>query len=459
LETIVGDRAGSYGAAVADWAERVLEVQLMPWQRHVLDAQLSYDAAGVWCNRMSLVSVARQNGKTVALKALVGWYLTEYAVTVGRPVTVLTTAHKLDLAVALFQELAPIMEARYDAEVKWSYGRNQLVIGDHKWIVRAATPSAGHGQSCDLIVADELWDISSEALDVGLLPTQRAKPNPLCSMWSTAGTEASTAMLRWREQGIKAIDDQRSGALYFAEYSPPPQLDPMSEDAWAYANPALGYTIQPRTLQLEAEAPNRAGFLRSSVNLWVQTDLAWLRPGLWHDLKTDDLTPAGGVIACETSLDDGRYVAIRAVPNGQHVQVTVEFTAETQAAFWQQLEQSCQRNPASKIALSPTLDAQCPPALNHRKVVVGFSEIVRYTQLVRNMILEGRVRHTGEQQLAEHVGRAVAVRTQGSLAISSQRSPGPIEMARCMVWAVALVSRPGWNVSRPAIATSLRRPA
>ena len=167
METIVGDRAGSHGAAVADWAERVLEVQLMPWQRHVLDAQLSYDAAGVWCNRMSLVSVARQNGKTVALKALVGWYLTEYAVTIGRPVTVLTTAHKLDLAVALFQELAPIMEARYDAEVKWSYGRNQLVIGDHKWIVRAATPSAGHGQSCDLIVADELWDISSEALDVG----------------------------------------------------------------------------------------------------------------------------------------------------------------------------------------------------------------------------------------------------------------------------------------------------
>jgi hypothetical protein len=44
--------------------------------------------------------------------------------------------------------------------------------------------------------------------------------------------------------------------------------------------------------------------------------------------------------------------------------------------------------------------------------------------------------------LAEHIQRAVAVRSQGSVALSSQRSPGPIELARLAVWAVALASRP-----------------
>ena len=58
------------------------------------------------------------------------------------------------------------------------------------------------------------------------------------------------------------------------------------------------------------------------------------------------------------------------------------------------------------------------------------------------MIEEKTLRHTGEQMLAEHVQRAVAVRSQGSMALSSQRSPGPIELARCMVWAAALAARP-----------------
>jgi hypothetical protein len=42
--------------------------------------------------------------------------------------------------------------------------------------------------------------------------------------------------------------------------------------------------------------------------------------------------------------------------------------------------------------------------------------------------------------LAEHVNRAVLVKAENSIVISSQRSPGPIEAARCMVIAAALVS-------------------
>jgi hypothetical protein len=58
------------------------------------------------------------------------------------------------------------------------------------------------------------------------------------------------------------------------------------------------------------------------------------------------------------------------------------------------------------------------------------------------MIHEKLLWHTGENMLAEHVQRAVAVRSQNSIALSSQRSPGPIELARCLVWSAALASRP-----------------
>jgi hypothetical protein len=95
-----------------------------------------------------------------------------------------------------------------------SYGRNAVTMADgSKWFVRAANHSVGHGMSCDLIVADEMWDISREVIDGGLLPAQRAKQSPLLSLWSTAGTEASTAMLKWREQGLRAIDTGQTSSV------------------------------------------------------------------------------------------------------------------------------------------------------------------------------------------------------------------------------------------------------
>ena len=66
------------------------------------------------------------------------------------------------------------------------------------------------------------------------------------------------------------------------------------------------------------------------------------------------------------------------------------------------------------------------------------------------MIADGRLVHTGEAMLAEHVNRAVIVRTQGSVAVSSQKSPGPIELCRTMIWAAALSARPKTS-GKPAL--------
>jgi phage terminase large subunit-like protein len=455
IETIITDAAGSYGPEVADWAERILGVELMPWQRHVLNGQLAVDAQGQFINHVSLVSVARQNGKTVALKALLGWWLTQHATQVG-PQTILTTAHRLDLATALFQDLAPIIEAKFGVKAVWAYGRNSIKVGDSRWHVKAARPSSGHGMSVDLIIADEVFGIDSETLDIGLLPTQRARPNPLCSMWSTAGTEDSIAMLRWREQGIRAIDSgEVTNSVYLAEYSPPPELDPMSEAAWEYANPALGHTLDIRTVQAESKGPNRAGFLRSSVNLWVQSELSWLQPGKWESLRTELPPLPGGVLAVEVSLDDGRYVAVRVNANtAGTLTATVAFMCETVTQVWDNIRAQLLSNSGLQVAITPTLDTNCPSDLQRRRVLVGYQEIGRYTSMVKNLINEGRVAHTGETMLAEHVGRAVAVKTPGAIALSSQKSSGPIELARCLVWAVGMMSKPRPMINRPMIASS-----
>jgi hypothetical protein len=79
--------------------------------------------------------------------------------------------------------------------------------------------------------------------------------------------------------------------------------------------------------------------------------------------------------------------------------------------------------------------------------------LAKFTSTVRGMIAAGTVAHHGEATLTEHVARAVASRSEGGLALSTARSPGPIELARCLVWSVALASRPTWR-QRPAIGVS-----
>jgi len=433
----VESRANEIGAL----AKSALGVELMPWQLRALHGMTALKADGKFLHRSGLVSTARQNGKTTALSAAVLWMLTTEAQRRG-PVTVLTTAHRLDVAVELFHRLAEILEVQYGAVAKRAYGRNEVLMPDgSRWLIKAATGSVGHGLSCDFVIADEIWDIPGEAMDQGLVPTMRARPNPLLMMWSTAGTEGSHVFRRYREQGLRQIDQGETGRFYFAEWSPPPDLDPMTPAAWEYANPALGTTLELETLQAEAESPDRASFMRAAVNLWIASDRSWIPPGTWPSLEYGGDLPPGGVVAVESSIDDSAYFGVRcvALPSGATV-ATVAFHVDTTAEMVEAVE-GLAAGTTTKFAVSPSIDLHFPRWLDNRKVVVGYGELLKWTHPIRQMILEGRLLHTGEVMLAEHVQRAVAVRSQNSFALSSQRSPGPIELARCMVWAAALASR------------------
>jgi phage terminase large subunit-like protein len=135
--------------------------------------------------------VARQNGKTTVIQALILFWLIEMPKIRGQRQTVVSLSHRLDLACMLFEEIAPILEKRCGAKVIMSYGRYQATMPDgSKWYVKAARPSVGHGMTIDLAIIDELFDVSDE-VEAGLLPAQRARRSPLTAMFSTAGTEAS----------------------------------------------------------------------------------------------------------------------------------------------------------------------------------------------------------------------------------------------------------------------------
>ena len=439
----------SLGPAQAEWARRHMGLDLMPWQRIALDGQLAVDDKGDFVFRESLVSTGRQQGKSVALRALAGWFLADEARRRGRPVNALLVANKLDRSMPMFRDLALYLEDHHGAEVRWSNGSQQVTMPDRSTFRVAAAKDNVHGLTLDLILVDEIWDIAPSVIYDALRPSMIAVKNPLLSMWSTAGDQGSTLMLGLREQAISAIDAGRPGRLFFAEWSPPPGINPDDRRYWPWANPALGTTVTWDALEAAAEGGDRAAFLRAHLNLWVAATKAWLPLGTWDNLAVDEIPP-GGILSVDNSVDESRYVGVRAVNDGGTVKVTVEFIVQSADHCWQAIGEVL-KDPTIQLTLTPGLEALLPPQFERRMTIVGYGELLKYTPIVRALILEGRLRHDGSHTLAEHVGRAVAVKTQNSTVLSSQKSPGPIELARCMVWAAAIAARPAQR-TKPAFA-------
>jgi hypothetical protein len=450
LETLV---TGDYtdGHLVAACAETHLGFELLPWQKHVVDQAFRCEVAGSneYSVRQVLCSTARQSGKSTLEASVIGTWLTSIARLRGKPQTVLSTAHDLSLACQMFEKVAPILIESFGAEAKWGYGRMELKMPDgSRWYVRAATPRAGHGLSVDLICSDEIMGISEDVLFHGLKPTQRARNvrtaggTPMHFMYSTAGTEASTAMLKLREQGLRQIDAGTPSTYLFQEWSIPPGVDVFDETYWPYANPALGYLVDIDTIRDESQDGNLAAFMRASLNTWVSTENGFLAPGVWDSAAGEGALPAGGFLAADSSLDESRYSGIRAsVDSGGIVHVHVEFVVDTLAEMVAAIGRAMDADPALTLAITPSLDAQVR-GYDKRRTTVGYGELLKYTGLVRSLITEGRLLHRNENTLNDHMNRAVAVVQAHSLVLSSKRSPGSIELARCCVWAAALASSP-----------------
>jgi hypothetical protein len=429
----------SYGPAVAAWAQRHLNIELMPWQVTALSGQLQHDENGDLVFRESLVSTARQQGKSVALRAMIGWWLTEYAVMHRKsPQYVLSTANMLDRAEAIFNDLAFVLKESFGAKIMQALGRKSVQMPDgSRWEVRAASIKL-HGGSYDLIVVDELWNIAPEVLDDALKPSMIARANPLLSMWSTAGDESSTAMINYRSIALQEIDEGVTSERFFAEWSIPAGCDSRDSRYWGLSNPALGRTITIKALQAAVKSDS---FPRSHGNQWSASRGAWLDAGVWDKCRTTQDFPEGGILAVDSSVDEARYIGVRSVVHNQQVFTKIEFVVDTEAEMWTHVER-VMTHPSVLLLVTPTLEIHVPTALKRRYQLTGYAELIRYTSLVRNMILEGKVLHDGNQTLAEHCNRATGVRTAQGYVLSSQKSPGPIEAARCMVWAVSAVSRP-----------------
>jgi len=298
----------SLGYEAIEFAEEMLGMTLLPWQKWWLIHALEIDSNGGFRFRTVLTCVGRQNGKTTLLVIVSLWMMY-----MGRVRLVLGAAQALDIARESWQTAVDIAEsdAELRAEISSVKRGNNLITMDlqngARYRIAAATRSAGRGLSVDLLILDELREHRDWAPWSALSKTTTARPNALTVCISNAGDDESVVLNALRDRAMSGADP----ALALFEWSAPEGCELDDRQAWAQANPGLGYTITEQAIA-SALGTDPPGVFRTETlcqrvdSLETPIDL-----GAWRSSSD----PAG-------SLDDVRdrvRLCVDASPDGQHV--------------------------------------------------------------------------------------------------------------------------------------------
>ena len=266
---------------------RGYEMELDPWQVHVLHPALAEREDGRWAATRVGLSVPRQNGKTAILEAreLAGLLL------FGEEL-IIHSAHEVKTALEAFQRIESYFE-NFDDLRKLVRGKPIHARGSEEIRLKtgqrlrfmARSTGAGRGFSADLIILDE-GQILSESTFAAILPTLSARPNPQVWLTGTPPNENQDGSVfeKLRQSGLQP----GAQGVYYAEWSADPGESMDEEQTWANANPAMGIRIQPDFVQGERESMSDDHFARERLGIWdVEKGHSVIPMDTWALLATD----------------------------------------------------------------------------------------------------------------------------------------------------------------------------
>lgn len=253
----------SRGFEVVKWAKGTLGVILDPWQRWLLIHALELDEDGQLRFRTVLVLVARQNGKTLVKAVLSLWRMFE-----DDARYLVGTAQDLSQAREVMNEvLVPMildneaLRSRFDPDADdtdlrrgiwhktlndeyfrldstWKGGRAVPSGGEPRYLIKALNRKAGRGLAgVREVNIDELREQRDFLGWAAISKVVMAAPNAQVWCMSNMGDSLSLLLNHLRGVALGGNDD----TLFHAEWSAMDGCPLDDSEAWAQANPSLGY--------------------------------------------------------------------------------------------------------------------------------------------------------------------------------------------------------------------------
>jgi len=307
----------TYGGDMAEYARRVLGVDVMPWQAQVADAALEVRADGSYFYDTVVVTVPRQSGKTTMVQALAGWRAERSP---GTHIAYTAQSRK-DAADRVFEfgDSLPVREstrtpdhlgpgglfgefvggpetnggsmtvrvyrAAGSERVQWANGSRLSVV--------APNAKGGHGGRYPLVILDESWTIEQHVLQA-LTPSQATFKDRQLWVVSTAGTHDSLVLDMFRKLGREQLGQAKANVAYFEWGIDGTDLDPFDESTWEATHPALGHTIDISAIRSAAQTLPPEEFIRAYTNKTVSSSVAVIATDWWEHTTDRNAMPAVG---------------------------------------------------------------------------------------------------------------------------------------------------------------------
>lgn len=451
----------SAGYGFIDFAEGVLGLTLLPYQKWLAVHALELRPDGRFRFRTVLVLIARQNGKSTFLQAMTLWRMW-----VDRIPLALIAAQSLEKAEEVWAgavemaEGSPELAAEIE-RVNMAAGQKTLrTTFGSRCKVQTANRKGGRSLSADLVDLDELREHHSWDAWAALTKTTMARRDPQVWATSNAGDDLSVVLNELRETALQQVTDPLTDFGIF-EWSGSEGCDLDDRDEWAQANPALGYLITEDAIaaarRTDPEWVFRTEVLCQRVNLAAMSPLpSWPKcadpgskagPGMpvafGVDVSWDRST---AWIAAAVQMADGRHhLEVVDVRDGTD---WVLPRLRELCAKWSPVGVGLQSSGAPVSSLYGELDE----FLDVPMVALGGVDLSRACGAVYDAVSHGTVRHPA-QDAVDRAAMHAKIRPLGDSWVFD-RKHSPVDIAGLVAETAAL-----WVVStvKPKTRSAPRR--
>lgn len=405
----------SLGFEAITFAEDVVGVTLLPWQRWWLVHALELRPDGSFRYRTVLTLVARQNGKTTLLKIVALYFMY-----LGRARTVLGAAQSLDIARESWQGAVELAEDNAElqpevANVRRANGEQCLtLLSGARYRITAATRSAGRGLSVDLLILDELREHRDWLAWGALSKTTMARPNAITVGISNAGDDESVVLNSLRAAALAGDDD----SMGLFEWSAPDGCDLDDVQSWAMANPGLGRTITAQAIRSAMSTDPPATFRTENLCMRVDALDAAVDLAAWRasaDSAGSLKSVRARVVACVDVAPDGQHVTLAGAAVLDDGRARVEILAawdSTHAARSELPGLIAQIGPAAVAWLPAGPGAALAADLRALEAVeLKGAAVAELCQEFADLVLAHRVVHPDDPLLNAHLAGAQKMRS------------------------------------------------
>ncbi len=280
---------------------KAIGVELMPWQKYVIDVALEERRDGRLKYSEVNVLVPRQNGKTTAFAPLAAFtILTEQTRLVAY------TAQGISDALTKWRfEIMPKLErSGFGKRADLKYYKSVALAGiecrktgSHLRLL-PSNDAAGHGMTVVLAANDEAWATPDTSIEQTYKPAGITVDDFQYWVLSVAGDIDSVYLREKVVTGrniVKAGECEEAELAYF-EYGVDEDADWTDRTLWGLANPALGYTITMDRLIALSKTMDATDFRRHHLNQWPVNVTEWGLPrASWEGVQTRREVPGGPV--------------------------------------------------------------------------------------------------------------------------------------------------------------------